>query len=211
MNKRGFSPILVIVIFAVILFGVFLIFRNQVSKLPVEVANESSESSTYTPSDDQTSNELTDVTCENMHAVFKVPANFEKYEEINSQGEHVCLLSNKIQDGHISPTRVYITAFATQKTSSSLNMTSRQAAERDTKQYGGMTDLPEAVVKKGKFATYHVIAPDALKNTAVWSIDSISNDDTDTFYTITVSVPKELQGTVDSQALMNGYSLSEDF
>lgn len=202
---------MILIIFAVVLFGTFFVFKNQIKKLPTEATTQSPENTTYTPALDQTSNELTDITCENMHAVFKVPSNFEKYEETNSRGEQVCLLSNRIEEGHVSPTRVYLAAFATQKTSTSMNMTSREAAKRDTKRYGGMTELPEAVVKKGMFATYHVIAPDAFKNTAVWTIDSVSNDDTDTFYTVTLSVPKELQSTVDSQAIMNGYSLSEDF
>lgn len=205
MNRKGFVLLPVIFLILLVIVGVSLFSRTrQPHEAPVTTTEITSE-------ENVTVGDSANITCENIGTTFTVPEHWVKYEEINSKGEQVCLISDKIQDGHVSPSRVYISVFATENSTNALGMTSKKAAERDTKQYGGITDLPDAVTTKGEVTTFHVIAPNAHKDTATWYVDSISNNTTDTFYTITLSVPNNLRTTVNAQSIMAGYQLSSSF
>jgi hypothetical protein len=205
VNRKGFVLLPVIFIILLVVVGIALLSRTRQPKQPLI------ENTDLTSEQGVTVSTFTSMTCENIGATFTVPEHFVKYEEVNGKGEKVCLISDKIQDGHVSPSRVYISVFATENTTSALGMTSKAAAERDTKQYGGITDLPEAVTTKEGITTFHVIAPNAHKDTAIWYVDSIANNTTDTFYTVTLSVPNKLKTTVNAQSIMEGYQLSSSY
>ncbi|GEM_PF-1736912 len=213
--QKGFSPLIVIVLVLILGAGGFFALRmaSSVDTTPTEkrsfdtdeygLTRPDSTNTSYAPTDYKTLN------CDQMRASFSVPANFVSYEEQNSRGEQVCIFSNDIREGQASKNNISILVFATQNATSKLGISSREAALNDTKKYGGMTDLPETVFKDGAFSTFHVIVTDAHDGTTTQYIDSISNDDTDTFYTIILTIPKTKQGTIDASYVMDNYLLGE--